>query len=779
MKKLLFITLLILIFSNSSYAKEKEFQPIVVEQEKPTTFFKSSFEPVDAKMEQDFGMDLNYMFADGNNRGRGYGDLREGDLPVFKKYRLYLQKKWRGLSFNAPEPEPVYDEETGEMIKVKPEKSNKTTFLSRFKRKSKAEETNTDIATGLDGAIADSIKTETSNNEPEGDIISFETGISKHITEKELTLDADNVSYDEETGDMIATGRPSLYLPPQRTRVVADKMTYNQDSDILKGIGNVVITKDGISTTADYIEVDMNEETIISDNVTSSTNTFIIDAKKAVQQDDLLILTDGRMHSDKSEIYRMSSRMIGPQFTSMILDEDDKSAFFGDEEVGTHIHLSVDKLYVEARKNHDMFIAKKIGLYRKDKKWFSWPSLTVYTNKERNYLEANYPELGSRRKMGMFLGPGFAFGGPWGSVVKVIPFINYQHDDWGIGAAIKYRNKFNYTEMGYGTAADVFFLRGSQRLDDNLYLQYSANSFMDEWFLGSRMPKYMAELYYDKAHPVADFLGEGRHLNFRHRLGFGLMEDNDRNYYGEKINSTGMATTRLRYMAQVAQNIYHYENPENRFYVDFNIVMQGSAAVYGNGDTQFVARLGPGASMQYKNWKQDIAYLQTGYEDNSPMPRYDAYRYGHSSVRISEILRINKYLSVGWSGTAVLSNDALNNKLFQENRFAIAFGPDDLKLRLGYDFVRRTTFFGFDVAFDTKGTNIDYKRMEIKNPERLGKQDRDDDRVLSFITNKKQENEQQEKKISLFNGITNKKKEPVLQYARVINIEDPDKETVE
>lgn len=102
---------------------------------------------------------------------------------------------------------------------------------------------------------------------------------------------------------------------------------------------------------------------------------------------------------------------------------------------------------------------KNIEVSHKGKYLFTWPSLTAYTNKERDYFEANYPEFGSRRKLGMFIGPGFVFGGPAGSVMKVIPFLNYQHGNFGFGGALKYRNTFNSTELGYGSAADIFFLK--------------------------------------------------------------------------------------------------------------------------------------------------------------------------------------------------------------------------------------------------------------------------------------------------------------------------------
>jgi hypothetical protein len=105
--------------------------------------------------------------------------------------------------------------------------------------------------------------------------------------------------------------------------------------------------------------------------------------------------------------------------------------------------------------------------------------------------------------------------------------LNYQHK-FGFGGAVKYFNTFNKTELGYASAADIFFLKGIQRLDDHLYLQYAANSFMDEWFLGRQMPKYMAEVYYDRGYNNKDFLAKNMDLGFRHRFGVGLMQDNDR-----------------------------------------------------------------------------------------------------------------------------------------------------------------------------------------------------------------------------------------------------------
>lgn len=755
MKKYLLAAVLILAFSNSSYAEDLADSPVSNVQD---VIFRSSLSNMIPDV-QGTPDDYNYAFDDSSNgMGLSTKDLDGSRMPFVKQMRIKL---------------------TTRQIKEKDSSAtaSKTTSENRFKfwgKKKVHDEQMESIPSESD--LTNSLQAETLP-EISDDTLSLEGGVNEEVTERQLILDAENVNYDDETGDMVATGRPILVLPPQNIKIIADKMTYNEDSNILKGIGNVVVFKDGMPTKGSYLEVDMNEETMVMDNVESITQTTIMDAKKAIQKDGLIVLHDGNFHSEESQVYRLMSRMVGPRFQNMIVPRESQALFFGDP-TGNNVRLDIDEIYVDARKNHDVFKAKGIKVYKNGKYLFRWPSLTAYTNKERDYFEANYPEFGTRRKVGLFVGPGFVFGGPGGSVIKAIPFLNYQHK-FGFGGAIKYFNTFNRTELGYASASDIFFLKGIQRLDDHLYLQYASNSFMDEWFLGRQMPKYMAEVYYDRGYTTKDFLTKGMNLGFRHRFGVGLMEDNDRNFYGERLKSAGISTTRFRYMAELNQHIWGYTDEERRIAANFGVVMQGSAAVYGTGDTQFIGRVGPRLHLQYKNWMQDIGYFLSGYSDHTPLPRYDTYRYGHQSVYLSEAFRLCKYLSVGWAGNINLSDDAPNGKMFQENAFLFSIGPDDLKITLGYDFVRQTTYFGFNVAFDTKGTTVTYKKMEIKNPERLGKNQNDDGtekRKIAFSSAK------DDSEVPVANKSVKssaKQKTQVLEYAQVIDIEDPDKETIQ
>ena len=584
--------------------------------------------------------------------------------------------------------------------------------------------------------------------------------VREQVTENEMVLDCDEIVTHEITGEVEAVGNPVLTLPLQDVKLTADKMLYNHEANILKAIGNVVLTKNGIPMYGDYMQINMNEENILMDNVSTQTATMKVHAKKAESTNDKLILTDGHMSSENSHTIHLISKMIGPDYRRMIVDDDDKAFITKKED--SNIKIVASKIDVKAGKDHDIFEAKDTEVYYNGKHRFTLPSITAYTNKDREYFEANYPEFGSMSKFGAFVGPGVVIPTPFGSTLKLIPLINYKNK-FGFGGAAKFKSAFNDTQIMYGSSTDTFVVRGRQELDENLFIQYGANAYMDNWFLGRRMPKYMAELVYDRGTTIKSFLAEGRDLSFRHRASVAYAKDGTWNMHTEHIKSSGKDTSRFRYMAEIRQNLFRYKNKEERKVAELNLVMQGSAAVYGTGDTQFIGKIGPNLHTQYKNWMQDLTYYISGYSDHNPMPIFESYRYGHSMVNIVEAFRLNKYLSVGWRGTVNLSDDAPNGKMFQENGFYFSLGPEDLKINLGYDFMRKMTYFTIGVMLDTKNTVVDFDKMVIKNPERLGQSDRKDDNI-AFKTPETEKTKFQ------------RPKKP--QYAEVIDIEDPDRESL-
>ena len=578
-------------------------------------------------------------------------------------------------------------------------------------------------------------------------------------------MDADNIDYDDKNFDIIATGSPILVFPPQNVTIKAEKMIYNQASNILKAYGQVEVIRGGNHIFGDYMQINMNEENAFMDNMKTKASMMTVHSRKSEMQGDKIILYDGKMLSEDSYILDFHTKMIGGNnFNRMIIDDEDKSSIT--DEVGdTAINIKAKDIIINAKRDHDVITLKKAQINYGDVKLFTLPSITAHTNKKREFFDANYPEFGSRGRLGMFLGPGFVFDTPLqnGSTLKVLPILNNKRG-LGVGGMLKYRSATNYTDFAYGSAADVFILKGKQYFDDRLYMQYGANSYMDEWFFGPRMPKYTAELIYHDRGVIPSTIGKGLDLRFRHRFGLGYMQNNDVNRHGESIPSANVGTLRTRYMAEAAQSLFSYNDKENLKIFDLSLVMQGSAALYGTGDTQFVGRIGPRIHTQYKYWMQDIGFFASAYQDGTPMRRYDMYRYGHANVYIREALRLHKYLTVAWSGSLTMTGDSPNGEMFQENSFIVALGPDDFKINIGYDWVRRQTYFAFVVAMDTKGSSVEFDRMEIKNPDRLARSNEENVELKVYDV----------ENMSTANKVPPKKR----MYAEVIDIEDPDKEQI-
>lgn len=685
-------------------------------------------------------------------------------MPLFKKMRIKMQNFYKTKAHEAEleeqkqeaeelkrlqeeekEQDLTIDELTDRNLKKIYNKNEETVTTETkekkkfsFFKKNKKQET-----------VSDKNRESQDENTPD-----LTGSIQQADVQKEVQLDCDNVQFFEDKNEVEASGNPILYFPPQGITLKADKIVYNTASNIVKAYDNVQIIKDGDTIYGDFIQINMNEETTFLDNMSADKMLMRIRAKNARSEDNKIILEKGDMKASKPYIARFKTRVLGIDVSRMVISDEDRS--YLDETGNSKVSLDASEINVDADKVHNVITLKNADLSYNDKHLVHFDKLKIFTDKNSDYFEANYPEFGSRSNLGAFAGPGFVFKTPFGSTVKLIPFLNYKNEI-GVGGALKYRSGTNMTELMYGSSADIFVMRGKQQLDDNLYLQYGANSYVDDWFLGNRMAKYSAELVYNNGKRIKNFLGPKHDLTVKNRLSAGIMEDNDISRYDSKnMTSSGMTTPRFRYMGELGQNLYKYHDEEALKMLSLDLVMQGSVALYGNGDTQVIGRIGPRIHTQYKYWMQDISYFISGYQDNTPMPMFDAYRYGHSNVFIREAVRVNKYLTIAYATSINLSDDAPNKKQWQENAFIFAIGPDDFKINFGYDFIRQNTYFGVNIALDTKNTSVNFDKMVIKDPDKLASKEKEI-REITFEQQQPSKNE-------------------IKTHAKVIEIEDPNRE---
>ncbi len=541
------------------------------------------------------------------------------------------------------------------------------------------------------------------------------------------------MKYLPETNDIEATGNLSITFPEQDTVVYGKRMTYNNYTNVIQIYDDVKILRNGSETLGDYLKFNLNEESGVLNNLKFTDYNIKLIAEHGYMFGDTVITEKGKIKTEHDQFITFSSEGFSSDIIQNIIIPQDEYKYLLNDLGVSKFFIKVDEINIKANANNDVIKLKRPKIYTtKGKKLVSLPSMTIYSNKEHDYVEGNYPELGSLATMGMFAGPGLVLPMPFGSTLKILPTVNYK-SGFGFGGIARFKSGTNTTNFAYNTAAKKFYLKGEQQLDDFLTLQYGANSYMNNWILGQEWVGYGGQLVYERGYSHADFIYKDAPFTFSHRITAAFLKENKRTANNMEIPGVGkMSTARFRYMAQANQNIYshfkHYDPKELTGWkmFDINLLMDGSAAIYGTGDTQFVARIGPRLSTQYKNWRQDIGYYLSGYSDNTPMPTMDAYRFGRSSVYLREYWRACKYLTLGLYTTYSFDDglkdyQSRSDTKFKEASFYVALGPDDFKLNLGYDFIRENTYFGFTVAMNPKGTEIDYNKMTVKNADDLGK----------------------------------------------------------
>lgn len=633
--------------------------------------------------------------------------VRKASMPPVKKARLILKKKLREHENKKFEYAPMAPQD--DIYSAKTE-------TSEFVSKDLKEEFDEDMMP--DGFEADEQSVDEQKHHFWNKKKKVENAQEQEDTEN-IILDCDNMDYDTETYCMVATGHVNVEFVKQQTVIKADTITYDRMNNTIKAEGDVKILKNGQTITGDYIFVDMNEENALIENPVTRTATIEIKSKKGYVYGDRIVQENGSIIVDESFPVNFRSGVRGPQMSQMIVPKD--QTLSADMEKGI-VKLKAKELKITQKGNLEIIALRHGTLFKSGRKIIRVPALKVYTNKNNDFAETNSFELGSIRGLGMYIGPGFVLPLSYGAVLKAIPILNYNHGI-GVGGIGRYQSATNKTQVAYGTAKSKFLIRGKQKLDDNLYLQYGMNDYMNEWFLGRRRPKYGLDLVYENSYSSKDFLIKNRASTFSHRLDFGYYHDQDEDANFRKLSGNQIGTLRVRYMAQADQNLYNYRNEDKQTALSFDISSQLSAALYGTGDTQVIGRIGPRMHSQYRRWMQDIGYFQSVYDDNSPLPVFDAYRYGKSNVYLREYFRVCRYLTVSWFGSINLSGDSPNGKSFQENSFYVSIGPDDVKVNLGYDFVRENTFFTVEVMMDAKGTKVDYDKLEIKQDKKAQKKE--------------------------------------------------------
>ena len=658
MKKYNFIILILILmlFAGSCYAITTEVEPF---QE------QNLFAPPSKFIEKP--KDNSYEFKD---LGRDYSPLNESRLksssttPPLKKLRLKITKNInKHKSKKAKTPDDLELIENSE---------------------NSAENTNTEIVENVP------------NEEPQN-----------------IILTCDDMYYSHTNAVMQARGNAVIEFQEQNAKLYADELNFYNNDNIITATGNVKVVKEGQEILGDYIKVDLNTENIIVDKPYSKIFKISVSAKQSCLVGKDLIQDEGTIEVDDDLPINIHPQGKLRYLKDLMVKEENK-VYLTKKIENNDLRIKVGKITLDSKKNNNILYLKDAEFFIKGKRILKIPHIRFCSNKTGDYIEGNYPEIGSIQDVGTFIGPGWAFDLPKGATLKVAPLFVVK-DKVGFGGLAKFKTGTNETELYYGTSQHLWVLRGKQKLDDNLYFQYGVNHYLDDWFLGRNKAKYGFNLVYGRAYESDNFLYKNLKARMTTRTDIGMFQDARRDKYYKRLHGQDIGTFRARTMLEGIVSLYDYLNEDKLTSANLSVVAQGSAAIYGTGDTQFIGRLGPRLRTQYRRWMQDVGYFQSVYSDYTPMPVFDKYRYGKANLYAHEYLRLCKYLTVAVIGAYNLSDDYYGKERFSECGVYASIGPDDLRLDIGYDFIREQAYVNIQTLMNAKGAKLNYDKLVIKN----------------------------------------------------------------
>lgn len=529
-------------------------------------------------------------------------------------------------------------------------------------------------------------------------------------TEPEIELTADYMEYFPDRYEVEAIGNARIDFKRQDTIITANKIVFNYDKNILRASENVVLISPDSTTEGDFVKLDLTEPNGWIENPITKTEDIQLTAKEAFLYSDKIEEYEGVAKILRDETIKVGGRSFANYLNPNRIYNTNEEAL-SDESKGVY-KIKANKIIVDSQKDHEIITIRNANLYIKNFRIAALPTMQIVTNKEHQSAETNLPEIGSQSMLGTYFGPAVVLNVPGGSTLKLAPILTYKEDKLGFGGIARFRNEKNMTEIGYGTSLNRLIIRGRHKFAPGWLLNYSRYTNESEWFLGYRMPKYGAQLSYSRADYINDLK-----LVFSQQFSAGAFIDRS---YGRPDKGRLRDTEwRFRWMTQTYKPIYEYRSEEGNIGISTGIVAQTAATVYTSGDTLGLFRIGPALRTKLGPWNQAFIFYETASAGQSPF-YFDRYRYGRSNFVIMENLKVCKYLTVGYMASLAINSD-YHDKMFQESRIVFGVGPEYAKVVFGYDAKRRNAMVNLLMLVGTKDSDVEFKKSEILNPDRVGK----------------------------------------------------------
>jgi hypothetical protein len=563
-----------------------------------------------------------------------------------------------------------------------------------------------------------------SGNVQTGNVDDEEATPADKLLKGTVQIVADDTEFDQDNNTFLGTGNAVAIIGGQNSKLQADTILYDQNSQIMDARGNVRILRGGQLTTGSSFKFKINsDEYLITKPDTELQGSEII-ARKGYGSKNGLAFKNGTI-SGSTPFYYSKYWNVGPM--SYREESNDKrnhpDAYLPNKQT---FHFRAKKIVYERYKEQGNLTV--IGGHIQVGS-FSIPTgritMTIGEQDTRPVFPI-LPYAGSNFNMGgTAIGPSFQTGIGRTGILSWAPLLqingtNYNNgganvSGLGVGARVGFSNATWQGHIAYGSVSNMLVADLKGKIWKSLRWQSGINRFLNDGMFGNVRARYAAEVVDNHQYTHIPYL---QFLMFR--TSAGEYQDNPQlinissNYaklFGSAAQSAANSTktvynTAGKVQEQISAATMPFFNVgDDKWGVKSYLFGSAAARAYTTGDSNVVIQGGPVLDLHLNKIRGMLGYNKSAVRGNSPFV-FDAFLQGTQSVYAQGDVKLSKYVAVGGYVGYILDTHNFYGKMVN-----LAVGPQDCKLLVSRDFIFNRYRVGFDMLY---GAPVNYNKLVLK-----------------------------------------------------------------
>ena len=531
---------------------------------------------------------------------------------------------------------------------------------------------------------------------------------------------ADDTEYDQEKNTFLGTGNAVAIIAGQNSKLEADTILYDQNSQMIDARGNVRITRDGQLTTGSSFKFNMaSDEYLITNPDTELQGTAVV-ARKAIGNRDGIRFQKGEF--TLPQVFQIANTSnAGPLSAQERVMESKQHP---DAYVPTKqsFVFSARKMVYEKYKE-DGNLTVYGGKMKFDHFTLPLPKFTANASSNSRVVFPVTPIISNNLNVGgINLGPQFNYGVGRNGVFSWAPLVQLggrsvydssgakaNNGKIGAGARISYAGDRLQAHLAYGSVSNLVVGDLKYRWNKQTSFQSGINRFLSDGLFGMRRARLAAEMVDVRSITKIPYIAV---LQFRQSGG--MFQDQPQlvslqgSQYSNLFNTQGKTTTKAGFRLEeqitaITHPIFSFGN--QKYGAQGNLFGGAALRGYSTGDTMLMGQFGPMLTVRADRLRLQGGYTQSGVSGKSPFV-FDQFIQGSSSCYLGSDLRISRWLTLG---TNLGYN--MTNKMLYSRAFTVALGPDDCKVLLSRDTISGINRMGFQVVY---GQPVKFDKLVMK-----------------------------------------------------------------